>query len=56
MEGKLFMEKIAFLTDSTSGIRADEYKDVFIVSLGTIIDGKEYIDNKDIEIDDFYML
>lgn len=51
-----FMEKIAFLTDSTSGIRVDEYDDVFIVSLGTIIDGKEYIDNTDIDTDDFYML
>ncbi|MCO4327837.1 DegV family protein [Staphylococcus agnetis] len=50
------MGKIAFLTDSTSGIRVDEYDDVFIVSLGTIIDGKEYIDNRDIETDDFYKL
>ncbi|MCD8906024.1 DegV family protein [Staphylococcus chromogenes] len=48
------MGKIAFLTDSTSGILRNELKDVFVVPLGTNIGGVEYIDNIDLSTDQFY--
>ncbi|MGT9231342.1 DegV family protein, partial [Enterococcus faecalis] len=50
------MNKIAFITDSSSGIGLHEYSDVYVVPMGTRINNKDYTDMVDISSQEFFEL